>query len=383
MTDKPVYRVGVIGGGRMGTNWARGYHVHPRTEVVAVADSDPENLELFCKRFDVPGYNTYDEMFSAEQIEIAVPILPVKANTDAVVASARAGVKAVYCEKPFAASLADADRMVEECASRGILLAAGAVVSSHPDYRKAYKMVADGEIGDVVRINLYDSNSQVGTHGLNLARKFAGKPDVVFVIGFVEHDPFGEYEEDYGHGEAWYGKIGGYIRFKNGVEVFSSFSGLAWRGIEIVGTRGTVFNSANSGLGLHLWKVAESVDPKEHPQLAEVAGVFKPRPSGERGYDDEGWRKTSAVMTESISDLVESLDTGKLLEITTGDDLRHALEIAIAIRESARLDSAPVKLPIGDRSIMMYPEVWRWNYNKDLYGAEWYREQMKLHFREE
>ncbi len=375
------YRVGVIGGGRMGTNWARGYHVHPRTELVAVTDSDPENLELFCKRFDVPGYSTYDEMFANEQIDISAPILPVKANADAVVGSARAGVKAVYCEKPVAASLADADRMVEECESRGIHLAAGAVVSSHPDYRKAYKMVAGGEVGEVIRINLYDGNKQVGTHGLNLARKFADKSDADLVIGLVENDPFGEHEEDYGHGEAWYGLIGGYIRFGNGIEVFSSFKGPAWRGIEVIGTRGAIINSGNSALGLQLWKVAERVDPKLQPELTEVAGVFAPRPSGEREYDEEGWRKTSAVMMASISNLVESLDTGNPLEITTGDDLRHALEIAIAIRESARQDSAPVKLPIKDRSIVMYPEVWRWNYKKDLYGAEWYRQQMKMHVR--
>ena len=50
MTTKPIYRVGIIGGGRMGTNHARGYHLHPRTEVAAVADTDPENLKLFCER---------------------------------------------------------------------------------------------------------------------------------------------------------------------------------------------------------------------------------------------------------------------------------------------------------------------------------------------
>jgi len=381
MASKAVYRVGVIGGGRMGTHWARGYHVHPRTEVVAVADTDPENLELFCQRFDVPGYNTYDKMFANERIDISVPVLPVKANADAVVASARAGVRAVYCEKPLAGSLTDADRMVGECESRGIPLAAGLVVSSHSDYRKAYRMAAEGEIGEVVRINLYEGNDQVGTHGLNLARKFANKSDVELVIGFVENDPFGEYEEDYGHGEAWYGKIGGYIRFNNGIEVFSSFTGPDWRGIEVMGTRGVIVNSNNTWFGLHLWKMDEDVDPKQHPDLAKGTGVFKSWLPTEDEYDEEGWRKTSEVMTESISDVVESLDTGKPLEITTGDDLRHALEIAVAIRESARRGSAPVKLPIEDRNIMMYPAVWRWHYSKDVFGAEWYREQMKREIR--
>ena len=95
MTAQPVFRVGVIGGGRQGTHAARAYHLHPRTEVAAVADTDPENLKLFCERFDVPGYATYEEMLAKEDLDIGAPILPVKANPDAVVACARAGVKGI------------------------------------------------------------------------------------------------------------------------------------------------------------------------------------------------------------------------------------------------------------------------------------------------
>ena len=80
MTDKPVYRVALIGGGRQGTHHARGYQLHPRTEVVAVADTDSENRELFMERFGVPGYETYAEMLENEDIDISAPNLPVKAG---------------------------------------------------------------------------------------------------------------------------------------------------------------------------------------------------------------------------------------------------------------------------------------------------------------
>ena len=192
MTDQPVYRVGIIGGGRQGTEHAIAYRQHPRTELAAVADTDAENLDLFRQRFGVPGYSDYHEMLAKEAVDISGPILPVKANPDAVVASAEAGVKAVFSEKPLAGSLVDADRMVEACASRGIPFAAGLVVSSHPDYNKAYRLAAEGAIGEVLRINLYDGNNQVGTHGLNLVRKFADKSQVDFVTGFVEGDPQGD-----------------------------------------------------------------------------------------------------------------------------------------------------------------------------------------------
>jgi predicted dehydrogenase len=80
MTDRSPFRVGIIGGGQQGTYAARAYHLHPRTEVAAVADTDPENLKLFCERFDVPGYSTYEEMLAKEELDIAAPILPVRAK---------------------------------------------------------------------------------------------------------------------------------------------------------------------------------------------------------------------------------------------------------------------------------------------------------------
>ena len=78
MTDQSLFRVGIIGGGRQGTHAARAYHLHPRTEVAAVADTDPENLKLFCERFDVAGYDTYEEMLAKEELDIGAPILPAK-----------------------------------------------------------------------------------------------------------------------------------------------------------------------------------------------------------------------------------------------------------------------------------------------------------------
>ena len=76
--------------------------------------------------------------------------------------------KHVSLQKPMTTSLADADRMVEACATRGIPFAAGLVVSSHPDYNKAYRLAAEGAIGQVLRINLYDSNGQVDVDRVTL-----------------------------------------------------------------------------------------------------------------------------------------------------------------------------------------------------------------------
>ena len=111
----PPYRVGIIGVGRMGSNHARAYVVNPKTELVAAADTDPENLELFQRRFGVNVYGDYHEMLAKERLDIAAPVLPVSVNPQAVIDCAEAGVGAIFSEKPIASSLADADRMVETC----------------------------------------------------------------------------------------------------------------------------------------------------------------------------------------------------------------------------------------------------------------------------
>jgi len=370
------YRVGVIGCGRAGTPRARAFDLHPLCEVVALADTDPSNLALGCEWFGVPGYASYQEMFANEEIDIAMPVLPVRPNADAVVASAEAGVKAIFCEKPFTNCLADADGMVEACASRGIHIAAGVVISSHPDYCKAYELAASGEIGEVRRINLYDSNGQGGCHGLNLARKFAGKSPVEAVIGRVDGDPFSDYEEPYEEGQTGFGKVGGTIRFANGIECYSSYSDVPWRGIEVVGTRGVIHNWNNTALGLTLLKAKGNGPIKGLRDLTEVRGIFTEHSDEPRGYDEEGWKDPGTAMREIVQAIVDSLETGAELPVTTGDDLRHALELAVALRESHRRGHTEISLPLEDRSLVMYPEKMRWYYKKDLHGSEWYAEQM-------
>jgi predicted dehydrogenase len=373
MANQAKYRVGVIGCGRAGTTRARGADLHPLCQMAAIADSDPVNLALGCERFGVPGYSSYEEMFAKEQLDIVLPVLPVRANADAVVAAAEAGVKAIFCEKPLTNSLKDADRMVEACASRHIPLAAGVVVSSNPDYQKAFELAAAGEIGQVYRINLYEGNNQGGCHGLNLARKFADKSPVEFVVGWVEGDPYSDYEEPYEEGMTGFGKIGGYIRFENGIECFSSYHPVNWRGIEVVGSEGMIYNSNNTALGLKLFKPVNGATG----ELTEVEGLFAKGDDGPRGYDAEGWMDPGQNTRVIVEALVEAIEDGAEMKVTTGDDLRHALEIAIALRQSHRRGGDPVHLPLEDRSLTMFPEKTRWNYKKELYGVEKYMAQMK------
>ena len=66
-------------------------------------------------------------------------------------------------------------------------------------------------------------------------------------------------------------------------------------------------------------------------------------------------------LTGSIRSFLAAVETGSELAIS-GHDLRQALEVAIASKLSAQLGSGPVKLPLKDRSLTLYPAPFRWCY---------------------
>lgn len=360
------YRVGLIGCGRKGTEHAKGYRFHPLTEVVAAADTDPENLAFFCERFDVPVYADYEEMLEKEHIDIAAPILPTSANPEVVLRCVTAGVKAIFCEKPMSASLEDADRMVQVCRSRGIKFAAGDAYRNLPQYWSAREMIEAGEIGDILSINLYDATSTIsgaGCQGLSLMRMFAWDADVDQVVGHVMTDPFSDDDQD----------MGGYVRFSNGIECLVHAKSAARRGIEVMGSRG-IFASDYSSF--HLWKLDKSANPRSAKlsELREIGGLFQDV-TYEPSYDSNGKQLPGYRQMASIQSIVDSLEED-IQPRCSGDNMLKVLEIAIALRESHRRGHAPIKLPLEDRSLKIVPVPARWLNKREVYGREWYAKEM-------
>ena len=202
--------------------------------------------------------------------------------------------------------------MVEECRIRDIYFAAGLVARNYPEYWKARELIEAGEIGDVQSINIYDKNGQGGCHGINLALHFAGDPEAEWVTGWVEGDPFSDYQEGHEEGTAGFGGIGGYIRFDNGVEAFShvkhNVKNVTTGPIDVVGASGVLYND---GLGLHLLKEVRVDESQRLGNLEEVEVLFPSRHLGGKvSYDEEGWRVPTPGMMATVAAIVESLDNG-------------------------------------------------------------------------
>jgi predicted dehydrogenase len=356
------YRVGLIGCGRKGGQHGRAYVLNPSTEVVALADTDAENLELYSGFFGVPGYADYREMIEKEQIDIAAPILPVGPNPEVVIGCAEAGVKAILCEKPLGTTLAETDRMVEACASRGIKFGAGDMDRNLPYYWQARQLIDAGELGEVCSITFVGGSgveiSGGGCQQLSLMRHFAGDAEVDFVIGWVSGDPFSD--EDQG--------AAGYVRFVNGIEAtLQRQRDARGSGFDVACTGGLI--QSRNGV-LRLWKTEEG------GELKEVEGLF---PDGSvmgntsGSYVVDGWKWPGDRNTATVQSIVDALDQD-IEPRSNGDNGRKVLELAIALRQSHRQGHAPVKLPLEDRSLTLYPRKSRLENKKPDIGPKEYIE---------
>src|ERR1051326_1430781 len=113
-----TYRAVIIGDnehGAFGHYLDRAFDLVPRVEVCAVADPVEAGLKRSLERSKAQrGYTDYRQMLKKERAELAV-IAPrfCDRRKEMVLACVEAGVKGIYLEKPIAASVADADAMVE------------------------------------------------------------------------------------------------------------------------------------------------------------------------------------------------------------------------------------------------------------------------------
>ncbi len=361
------YSVGMIGVGRKGTAHANGYTHHPMTEVVDAADPDEANLELFCRRFNIKAaYTDYKEMLRKEKLDIVAPILPVSVNPEVVIDCARApGVRAIFCEKPMAARLSDADAMVDECRSRGIYFAAGDAYRSFRQLWAARKMMEAGDLGEVKSIHLFQSTDEIsggGCQGLSVIRMFAWDAEVDWLTGWVSDDPFSEHDQ----------AMGGMVRFKNGIDAYVDFQPVGKKGIEINCTKGYLFADWWS---FRLWKTKDGKIPRRFDEMHEVTGLFGPGLEDDRGRDAQGRLLPGNRQMDSIQSIVDSLELG-IEPRCSGENMRKVLEITLALRESARRNHAPVRVPLEDRSLTIFPDRSRWLNKKGVLGAEEYAKQI-------
>jgi myo-inositol 2-dehydrogenase / D-chiro-inositol 1-dehydrogenase len=140
--------VGLIGAGRMGSFHAETLASRlPGTRLAAVADPAPGAAQRLADPLGCPQALTDPGLLLAgPAIDAVVIATPARTHAGLVEAAARAG-KAVYCEKPMALTLADADRAIAAARQGGVPLQVGFNRRYDAGFRAAHDAITAGGIG--------------------------------------------------------------------------------------------------------------------------------------------------------------------------------------------------------------------------------------------
>lgn len=158
----------------MGDN-LRAVFDHPDAEIVGLCDEDPSRMEEAIGDFGIPRDRVYTDVERCleETRPDVVVLCPASARHGEWTERVAPFGTHLIVEKPFAASLEEADAMARAMASTGKRLMINwplAWVSSH---RTAKRLIDEGRIGEVIGVHYYDGNRGPLWHGADKREKTA------------------------------------------------------------------------------------------------------------------------------------------------------------------------------------------------------------------
>src|SRR3546814_10865357 len=115
-----MLRGGLIGCGFFAANQLHAWRDQAGAEIVAICDTDPARLAATGEQFGIAArYTDAAAMLAAERLDFVDIATTPPSHRALVELAARHGVP-VICQKPPAATLADAEAMVAACAAAGV-----------------------------------------------------------------------------------------------------------------------------------------------------------------------------------------------------------------------------------------------------------------------
>ena len=142
----------ILSGGLIGCGFFAINHLHAwrdiaGAEVAAICDRDPARLAAVGDQFGIARrYADADAMLAAEALDFVDIVTTVPSHRSLVELAAQRRLP-VICQKPFAATMADARAMVDACAAAGVSLMVHENFRWQSPIRQVRAAIDGGEIG--------------------------------------------------------------------------------------------------------------------------------------------------------------------------------------------------------------------------------------------
>ncbi len=147
-------RVLVAGCGNMGASHARAYHKMPEFEVAGVVSRGPESRDALSRELGgVPQFGDYFEALAATRPHV----VSINTYPETHAQYARAAIEAgchVFCEKPLAETVAEAQSIVDSAKAHNRKLVIGYILRVHPAWVRFIELARTLGKPLVMRMNL-------------------------------------------------------------------------------------------------------------------------------------------------------------------------------------------------------------------------------------
>ena len=173
-------RIGVAGVGSLGRHHARVLATLPGVAVSGIYDARPERSAEVSAEFGLPSAESMAALVEAsDAVVIAVPTV---AHHDAAIAALDAG-RHVLVEKPMAATLAEADSLVERARERRVVLQVGHIERFNPAVEAAMPLARGARFIETHRLGVFTPRSldvdvvlDLMIHDLQIAQAIVARP---------------------------------------------------------------------------------------------------------------------------------------------------------------------------------------------------------------
>jgi predicted dehydrogenase len=132
-----------------------------RLRFVRGVSIDPEPVRGFASQHGFALSTSLTDALCDADVQAVVLATPHSLHPNQIIASAKAG-KAVFCEKPLALNRTDAIAAVEACQHADVPLGLGANKRFWPSMRELKRVVAGGELGEILHVEGHYSNENSG-----------------------------------------------------------------------------------------------------------------------------------------------------------------------------------------------------------------------------
>lgn len=166
---------------------AGAYAGHPATRLAGGVDPDPAARARFERRWQAPCTDDLDAALAAGPALVSV-CTPVDGRLRLVERILEARPQAIWCEKPLAGSLDEAERIGSRCEDAGVGLQVNFHRRFDPPHRRVAGLVAAGAPALHLDVRYSGTLRNYGPHAVDLFRWLVGEPRWVEAAGAAD-DP--------------------------------------------------------------------------------------------------------------------------------------------------------------------------------------------------